>query len=47
MRMYGGDELIPISYTDSSFMSYKDLSKSTSGHIFAIGGGAVSWRGIK
>ena len=47
MLMYGGDELIRISYTDSDFMSNKDLRKSTSGHVFTLGGGAVSWRSIK
>ena len=47
MLMYGGGELIPISYNDFDFMSDKDLKKSTSGHIFTLGGGAVSWRSIK
>ena len=47
MLMYGGDELIPISYTDSDFMLDKDLRKSTSEHVFTLGGGAVSWRSIK
>ena len=42
MLMYGKDELIPIGYTDSDFMSDKDLRKSTSGHVFTLGGGAVS-----
>ena len=28
-------------------MSDKDLKKSTSGHLFTLGGGAVSWRTIK
>ena len=30
MLMYGGDELIPIGYTNSDFMSDKNLRKSTS-----------------
>ena len=47
MLMYGRDELIPISYTNFDFMSDKDLRKSTSGHVFTLGGGAVSWRSIK
>ena len=47
MLIYSGDELIPIGYTDSDFMSDKDLRKSTSGHVFTMGGGAVSWRSIK
>ena len=42
MLMYGGDELIPIGYNDSDFMSDKDLRKSTSGPVFSLGGGAVS-----
>ena len=47
MLMYGGGELIPISYTNFVFMSDKDQGKSTSGHVFTLGGGAVSWRSIK
>ena len=31
--IYGGDELIPIGYTDSDFMSDKDSRKSTSEHL--------------
>ena len=44
--MYGGDELIPVNYIDSDFMSDKDLRKSTSGHVFILGGGPVSWTSI-
>ena len=47
MLMYGGDELIPIGYIDFDVMSDKDMRKSTSGHIFTLEGGAVSWRSIK
>ena len=47
MLIYGGDELIPVGYTDSNFMSNKDSRKLTSGHLFTLGGGAVSWRSIK
>ena len=47
MLMYSRDELIPIGYTNSGFMSVKDLRRSTSGHIFTLGVGAVSWRSIK
>ena len=42
MLMYGWNALILIGYTDSDFMSDKDLRKSTSGHVFTLGGGAVS-----
>ena len=45
--MYGGDELIRIGYTDFDFMLDNDLEKSTSGQVFTLGGGAVSWRIIK
>ena len=47
MLMYGGDEFIQIGYTDSDFISDKDLKKSTSGHVFTLRGGAVSWKSIK
>ena len=47
MLMYGGDELILEGYTDSDFMSDKDSRKLTSGHLFTLGGGAVSRRSIK
>ena len=47
MLMYGRDELIPISYTDSNFTSDKASRKSTSGYVFTLGGGAVSWMSIK
>ena len=45
--MYSGDELIPVVYTDSNFISNKDSRKSTSGHLFTLGGGVVSWKSIK
>ena len=47
MLMYGGDELIPIGYTDLDFISNKDLRKLTFGHVFTLGGGSISWRSIK
>ena len=47
MLIYGSDELIPVGYTDSDFMSDKDSRKSTSGNVFMLGGGAISWRSIK
>ena len=47
MLMYSGDELIPIGYTNSDFMSDKDLRKSTTEHVFTLRGGVVSWRSIK
>ena len=41
MLMYGGDELIPVGYTDLDFMSDKDSRNSTFGHLFTLGGGVV------
>ncbi|KAH9725006.1 Integrase catalytic domain-containing protein [Citrus sinensis] len=47
MLVYSGDELIPMGYTDSDFMSDKDSRKSTSGYVFTLGSGAISWRSVK
>ncbi|CAD6221439.1 unnamed protein product [Miscanthus lutarioriparius] len=46
--IYGGDEeLVVTSYTDASFQSDKDDSKSQSGFVFTINGGAISWKSSK
>ena len=42
MLMYGVDDLILIGYTDSDFILDIDLRKSTSGHLFILGGSVVS-----
>ena len=47
MLVYGGEELVPVGYTDSNFMSDKDSRRLTSGHVFTLGGGAISWKSIK
>ncbi|KAH9792396.1 hypothetical protein KPL71_004098 [Citrus sinensis] len=47
MLVYSGDELIPVGYTDSDFMSNKDSRKSTSGYVFTLGSGAISWMSVK
>ena len=47
MLVYSGDELIPVGYTDYDFMSDKDARKSTSGYVFTLGSGAISWRSVK
>ncbi|KAH9697541.1 hypothetical protein KPL71_023649 [Citrus sinensis] len=47
MLVYSGDELIPVGYTDYDFMSDKDSRKSTSGYVFTLGSGAISWRSVK
>jgi hypothetical protein len=47
MLVYHSDSLVPLGYTDSDFQADKDQSKSTSGYVFTLGGGAISWRSIK
>ena len=39
--MYGESDLKLVGYTDSSFQSDHDDSKSVSGFIFTLNGGAV------
>ena len=41
------DYLEVVGYSDSDFAGCVDSSKSTSGYIFLLAGGAVSWRSIK
>ena len=45
--IYGGHELEVIGYTDASFQTDKDDSKSQSGFVFMLNGGAVSWKSSK
>jgi len=46
--VYGGDEeLVVTGYTDASFQSDKDDSKSQLGFVFTIKGGAISWKSSK
>ena len=47
MLVYHSEDLIPIGYTDSDFQSDLDFRKSTSGCVFTLGGGAISWRSVK
>ena len=47
MLVYHSEDLIPIGYTDSDFQSYLDFRKSTSGCVFTLRGGAISWRSVK
>lgn len=47
MLVYKGSDLLPLGYTDSDFQSDRDQRKSTSGYVFTVGGGAVSWRSVK
>ena len=42
--VYGGDkELIVKGYVDASFDTDPDDSKSQTGYVFTLNGGAVSW----
>ncbi|KAK8680627.1 hypothetical protein V6N13_109567 [Hibiscus sabdariffa] len=46
--VYGGEEELGIkAYTDSSFQSDKDDSRSQSSFMFYLNGGAVSWKSLK
>ena len=45
--VYGEEELKLKGYTDSSFQSDPDDSKSTSGFLFTLNGGAISWKSSK
>ena len=47
MLVYQDESLVPIGYTDSNFQSDIESRKSTSGYVFTLGGGAVSWRSVK
>ena len=41
------DQLKVIDYTDSDFGGCEDSKKSTSGYVFVLAGGAISWISAK
>ncbi|PKI70107.1 hypothetical protein CRG98_009570 [Punica granatum] len=43
----GEEELVVRGYTDGSFQSDKNDSRSQSGYVFCLNGGAVSWKSSK
>ena len=45
--IYGDGDLIVEGYSDASFQSDRDDSKSQSGYFFTLNGGAVSWKSSK
>ena len=45
--IYGDGDLIVEGYSDASFQSDRDDSKSQSGYVFTLNGGAVSWKSSK
>ena len=47
MLVYQCEDFIPIGYTYSDFQLDLDFRKSTSGCVFTLGGGAISWRSVK
>ncbi|WVZ83770.1 hypothetical protein U9M48_030875 [Paspalum notatum var. saurae] len=44
---YFGYPRVPVGYSDSNWISDADKLKATSGYIFTLGGGAVSWKSCK
>ncbi|MUG03521.1 Ty1/Copia family ribonuclease HI [Bacillus tequilensis] len=47
LLVYGGSSLRVEGYTDSSFQSDVDDSKSNSGYVYTLNGGAVCWKSSK
>jgi len=48
MLMYRQTDCLKvIGYSDSNFAGCVDLRRSTSGYIFMLAGGAVSWKSVK
>ncbi len=45
--MYSGFPAVLEGYSDANWISDSDETKSTSGYIFTLGGGAVSWKSSK
>ena len=41
------DQLEIIGYSDSNFAGCRDSMKSTSGYIYLLAGGAISWKSVK
>ena len=47
MLVYQDESLEPVGYTDLDFQSNLDSRKSTSGYVFTLGVGVISWRIVK
>ena len=47
MLVFQDESLVHIGYTDSDFQSDRESRKSTSGYVFTLGGGAISWWTVK
>jgi hypothetical protein len=44
---YSGDPKVLEGYSDANWISDADELKATSGYVFTLGGGAVSWKSCK
>ena len=44
---YSGFPVVLEGYNDANWTSDSDETKSTSGYVFTLGGGAVTWRSAK
>ena len=47
LLVYSNESLKTLGYTDSDFQGDIDSSKSTSGYVFTLNGGAICWRSVK
>ena len=41
---YGGFPFVLEGYNDANWISYSDETKSTSGYVFTLGDGAITWK---
>src|SRR5436189_1272599 len=46
-RRSESDQLEIIGFSDSDFGGYQNTRRSTSGYIFQLAGGAISWKSVK
>jgi hypothetical protein len=44
---YSGDPKVLEGYSDANWISDADELKATSGYVFTLGGGTVSWKSCK
>ena len=44
---YSGFPTVLEGYSDANWISDSDETKSTSGYVFTLGGGAVTWRSAR
>ena len=47
MLVYSSGSLKTLGFTDSDFQGDIDSSKSTSGYVFTLNGGAICWKSVK